>query len=339
MELGQGKGRIAYGIVKRLAEAGYVAYFAGGCVRDDLMHECPGDYDIATSASPDDVEKLFPKTIAVGKQFGVIIVVEGDAQFEVATFRREGSYRDGRHPSEVSFTDPEEDAKRRDFTVNGLFYDPIQNKVIDYVGGQKDLQAKIIRAIGAPDERFEEDKLRLLRAVRFASVLGFEIEPATWSAVCRRFQEIHDVSPERIRDEIVKMLTRPGADRGLDLLSRSCLLKEILPEIEAMKNIQQPPAFHPEGDVFVHTKLMLAQLKNPSKELALAVLFHDVGKPPTLAVRDGHITFYEHAPLGARMTETIMRRLRFSNDEIETVAGCVENHMRFGDVQKMREGK
>ena len=339
MDLSQGKASGAFTIAKRLHEQGFMAYFAGGCVRDFLMHKTPEDYDIATTATPDQVEKIFRKTIPVGKQFGVMVVVEDPHNFEVATFRKEGGYHDGRHPTEVSFTIPEQDALRRDFTVNGLFFDPLQNKVIDYVDGQKDIQKKIIRAIGDPEKRFEEDKLRLLRAIRFASTLNFEMETGTWKAVCRKAEEIKQVSPERIRDEMAKIFTRPGAARGFQLLSESGLMKEVLPEVEAMKGVAQQPDFHPEGDVFVHTRLLLEKLKNPSLTLALGALFHDVGKPVTFQIKDGKIKFYEHAPIGARMTREIMKRLRFSNKEIEQVSTCVENHMKFADVQKMRSGK
>ena len=342
MDLKGGLGAAAFSIAARLKDKGFLAYFAGGCVRDHLRGKAPQDFDIATAAPPGDVEKIFPKTVPVGKQFGVILVVEQGRPFEVATFRREGSYEDGRHPSDVSFTGPQEDARRRDFTVNGLFYDPFAGRVLNYVGGEGDIRKKVIRAIGDPAERFEEDKLRLLRAVRFASTLGFEIEPETWRALQAKAASIRQVSPERVRDELVKILARPGASRGFVLLSESGLMKEILPEIEAMKGVEQPPEFHPEGDVFIHTRMLLEKvekLENPPPALALAALFHDVGKPPTFAVRDGRIKFYEHAPVGAAMTKTIMKRLRFSNDEIEAVAECVANHMKFADVQKMRSGK
>lgn len=303
------------------------------------MKNEPQDYDIATSAKPDQVEKLFKKTVPVGKQYGVILVVEEDTHFEVATFRQEGDYRDGRHPSQVTFSIPEEDAKRRDFTVNGLFYDPASKKVHDFVGGIKDIKKRIIRAIGDPAERFEEDKLRLLRAVRFASTLNFKIEKKTWEALCERVEQIREVSVERVRDELVKMLTRPGAQRGFELLSESGLMKVILPEVEAMKGVQQQKDYHPEGDVFVHTGLLLKKLDKPSLVLALSALFHDVAKPTTYAIRNHKITFYEHASIGAKKTEEIMRRLHFSNDEIKAVAECVANHMKFADVQRMRSGK
>lgn len=339
MNLNSPLAQLALRIAERLHKAGFTAYLAGGCVRDAVMGKEAQDYDIATSAKPEEVESLFSKTVPVGKQFGVILVIEEGKEFEVATFRKEGGYKDGRHPTEVKFTAPGEDAQRRDFTINGLFYDPAAGKVLDYVGGQADIPKKVIRAIGKAEERFDEDKLRLLRAIRFASSLGFEIEDATWQAIKKKAPLINQVSPERIRDEIVKMLTRPGASRGLELLSSSGLGKEILPEIEAMKGVEQQPDYHPEGDVFIHTRLLLEKLNNPTPTLALGALFHDVGKPPSFAVRNGKITFYEHEFVGARMTEDIMRRLKFSNDEINSVKECVVNHMKFGNVQQMRSGK
>lgn len=339
MDLERGSGRVAFLIARKLREAGHSAFFAGGCVRDFLMGIEPADFDIATSAHPDQIEGLFPRTVPVGKQFGVILVLEDGVKTEVATFRRDESYGDGRHPDSVSFTDAAQDARRRDFTVNGLFYDPFESKTIDYVDGVTDIRARMIRAIGEPGVRFEEDKLRLLRAVRFASTLDFQIEHQTWRALVQKAVAIRQVSAERIREELVKIFTRPHAGRGFELLFESGLMAEILPELSALKGVGQPPAFHPEGDVFRHTRLMLDLLKNPSAVLAFSVLFHDIGKPQTYCVRDGRITFYEHAGLGAAMAEKIMRRLRFSNGEIENVKACVENHMRFGDVQRMRAGK
>lgn len=326
-------------IARCLKQAGYAALFAGGCVRDFLMQKPAQDFDIATSALPEEVEKLFPKTVPVGKQFGVMLVIQDGRKFEVATFRKEGGYADGRHPSNVEFTDAKEDARRRDFTVNGLFYDPFEKKVLDFIGGVDDLNKKVIRAIGNPRERFEEDKLRLLRAVRFAANLGFSMDPETWQAVKDKASEINQVSPERVRDELVKIFTREHPEKGLLLLSESGLLQKILPEIEAMKGVEQPKDYHPEGDVFIHTRLLLEKLQNPSAVLAFAALLHDVGKPPTMVIREGKPTFYEHAHVGAEMSRDIMRRLRFPNDEIGAVSECVENHMKFADVQKMRSGK
>ena len=339
MNLSKGQALAACKIAEVLHQKGHRAYFAGGCVRDFLMGEEPKDFDIATTASPEEVEKLFPKTLAVGKQFGVILVIEEGQPFEVATFRSEGPYQDGRHPSTVSFTSPEEDAKRRDFTVNGLFYDPFDQKIIDYVGGREDIPRKLIRAIGDPSTRFQEDKLRLLRAIRFAANLHFTIDPETWKAMKYLVPEIHQVSAERIREELIKTFTRTGAGRGLQLLSESGLLKEILPEVEAMKGVEQPPEFHPEGDVFIHTQMLMERLENPSPILAFAALLHDVGKPPTFQIREGRIRFYEHARIGADMTRQILKRLRFSNDEIEAIYACVDNHMKFANVKEMREGK
>jgi len=326
-------------IVKTLRDNGYVSFFAGGCVRDFVMKQEPKDFDIATTARPEIVEKLFKKTIPVGKQFGVVIVLENDIPFEVATFRSEGDYADGRHPSNVSFTSHEEDAKRRDFTINGLFFDPISGEIIDHVGGRGDIEKQIIRTIGKPADRFSEDKLRLLRAIRFAANLNFKIEPETWGEIKRLAPTIEVVSPERIRDELIKLFTRPYANRGLDLLSESGLLKIILPEIEAMKGVAQQPDFHPEGDVFVHTKLLMQKLENPSIILAFGALLHDVGKPATFSQEKGRITFYNHSHVGSEMAERILRRLKFSNREIDGIRSCVENHMKFGDVQVMRVGK
>lgn len=340
MNLNTEQARTALDVARKLKDAGHSVVFAGGCVRDFLMGRAPQDFDLATSALPEQVEGLFSKTLAVGKQFGVILVIQNGVNVEVTTFRREGSYKDGRHPTEVSFTDDREDALRRDFTVNGLFYDPFVDKVLDYVDGQQDIRLRQIRAIGNPQDRFEEDKLRLLRAVRFAANLDFEIESRTWEALRSLAPQIHQVSPERIRDELVKIFTRPGAARGYELLSASGLMKEILPEIDAMKGVEQQPDYHPEGDVFIHTRMLLEKLDHPSLTLAFAALFHDVAKPVTFARReDGRITFYEHAPIGADMTRRIMKRLRFSNQEIEDVALCVANHMKFGDAMKMRSGK
>ena len=339
MNLNSVKAQKALAIAKTLKSNGHQVLFAGGCVRDFLMRQEPQDFDLATTARPEIVESLFAKTIAVGKQFGVILVMDREDCFEVATFRQEGAYRDGRHPDEIRFTSPQEDALRRDFTVNGLFFDPFENKVIDYVNGQEDIKRRVIRAIGDPLKRFEEDKLRLLRAVRFASTLDFEIEKPTWDALCRMAGEITVVSPERIRDELIKILTRPGAARGYTLMSDCGLMRVILPEIETMKGVQQQPEYHPEGDVFIHTRMLLEKLDKPSLALAFGALFHDIAKPKTFAVREGRITFYEHEHIGVQMTEAIMRRLRFSNDQIRDVCACVGNHMKFANVQQMRSGK
>ena len=328
-------------IVQRLQDAGHTALFAGGCVRDRLMSVEPHDYDIATSARPEQVQKLFPRTVAVGAHFGVIVVLWDGFEFQVATFRNDGQYIDGRHPETVSFASPEEDAARRDFTVNGLFYDPIAERLIDYVGGQRDLAAKLLRAIGNPYDRFREDRLRMMRAARFATTLGFDLDPQTWRAVCENAPHIHEVSAERIREELMKILLSPRRVRGFDLLDESGLLREILPEIETLKGCEQPPQFHPEGDVFVHTRLMLQLLPaEVSGPLVLAVLFHDLGKPPTFAVdADGRIRFNGHEKISAEMTEVIMTRLRFSRAEIDATVAQVSNHMAFKDVQQMRVAK
>jgi poly(A) polymerase len=330
----------AIGIVRRLRDAGHVAYFDGGCVRDMVRGVEPHDFDIATSATLEQVQAIFPKTVAVGAQFGVVIVVEGDHQFEVATFRSDEAYVDGRRPSGIRYGSPEEDAQRRDFTVNGLFYDPIAGQLIDFVGGRADIERKVIRCIGDPRQRFTEDKLRLLRCVRFAANLEFEIEEQTFAAVREMAGQINIVSAERIRDELIKVFTRPHAGRGLELLDATGLLKEVLPEVAAMKGVEQPPEFHPEGDVFTHTKLMLDALPtNHSEVLAFAVLLHDVGKPTTFERAPDRIRFNEHDRVGAEMTDRILRRLRFPNETIGKVVLCVAEHMRMQFVKEMRTAK
>jgi len=308
----------------------------GGCVRDLLLKKNPKDFDIATDAVPKRVASLFPKTIPVGARFGVMLVVEDGESFEVATFRADKGYRDGRHPVGVRFTDAKEDALRRDFTVNGLFFDPLTRQVMDWVEGKKDLKKKIIRAIGDPKKRFMEDKLRMLRAVRFASVLGFKIEPKTFAAVKKLAKNIRQVSQERVRDELVKMFTGPHPATALELLDKSGLLPEVLPEVEKMKGVQQPKAFHPEGDVFVHTKLLMRQLENAPPVLAFGCLLHDVGKPATFR-RSDRIRFNGHDRVGAKITEKVLERLRFSNELKDQIVACVEGHMRFKDVRSMRE--
>ncbi|HEU5071128.1 MAG TPA: CCA tRNA nucleotidyltransferase [Verrucomicrobiae bacterium] len=335
-------------IVRHLQEAGFAAFWVGGCVRDFLLGREPGDYDIATNAVPDEIERLFPKTIAVGRKFGVMVVVENGAQFQVATFRAESDYRDGRHPSEVTFGDPQADAARRDFTINGLFYDPVQATLRDWVGGQADLERRVIRTIGHPAERFAEDHLRLLRAVRFAAQLDFTIEPATLAAVRALAPKIKAISPERVRDELAKLF-QPGrakgavqtiAARGLVLLHKSGLLGEVLPEIAACATCEQSPDFHPEGTVFQHLVLMLQNLPDDADPLlAWAVLLHDVAKPLT-AERDpatGSIHFYGHEKLGADLAVAIMTRLRFPKKQIEDVATAVRFHMQFKDAPQMRK--
>lgn len=325
-------------LVERLRAAGHEAFFAGGCVRDMLLGKEAHDIDIATSAKPEEVQKLFPRTVAVGAQFGVIVVLEDDFEFQVATFRSDGAYKDGRHPESISFTTAEGDAKRRDFTVNGLFYDPIENRVIDHVGGEADLKAGILRCIGNPEERFSEDKLRLIRCVRFSASLGFEIEGQTWKAVRAMAPRISVVSAERLRDELVKIFMHPSRVRGFDLLDASGLLEILLPEVAHMKGCEQPPDFHPEGDVFVHTRLMISLLPpEVSIPLVFSVLLHDTGKPATFR-RDetGRIRFNGHEGVSAEITNRIFERLRFSNAETEETIVCVKNHMSFKDVKNMR---
>ncbi|MEO7167497.1 MAG: CCA tRNA nucleotidyltransferase [Spartobacteria bacterium] len=331
----------ARSLAERLRAAGHIAYFAGGCVRDLLRGKIPKDIDIATNARPEEVQKLFTRTYAVGAHFGVIVVLENGFQFEVATFRSDGAYLDGRRPTEVHFSSAEEDARRRDFTINGLFFDPPNDAVIDFVGGREDLAAKIIRAIGEPAQRFAEDRLRLLRAVRFATTLEFEIEPATWAAIVSAAPTIREISAERLREELVRIFLSPHRTRGWDLLDASGLMREVLPELEAMKGCEQPPQFHPEGDVFKHTRLMLGLLPNEiSLPLVLSVLFHDIGKPPTASVDEaGRIRFNGHDRVGAEMTEALMQRLRFSRAEIDATVEAVRQHMVFKDVPNMRVAK
>lgn len=332
---------IARSIVTRLVRAGHVALYAGGCVRDQLLGRAFHDIDIATSATPEQVQELFSHTVAVGAQFGVIVVIDRGMEFQVATFRADGVYIDGRRPESVLFSTPERDAARRDFTVNGVFYDPLTDSYLDYVGGQDDLGRRVIRAIGAPVDRFQEDKLRLLRAVRLAATLDFQIDADTWSAVMALAPEIHTVSAERIRDELAKIFLSPARVRGLDLLDASGLLREVLPEVAALHGCEQPPEFHPEGDVFIHTRIMLGLLgPEVSLPLVLSVLFHDIGKPPTFMVDEtGRIRFNGHEHVGADMTRTLMERLRFSNDVIDDTVAMVKNHMAFKDVQQMRVAK
>ncbi|MEI6872033.1 MAG: CCA tRNA nucleotidyltransferase [Verrucomicrobiota bacterium] len=329
----------AHTIVRRLQEAGFEALYAGGCVRDMLRGVVPYDYDIATTARPEEIQSLFRRTLAIGAAFGVINVLENGADFQVATFRCDGDYQDGRHPESVEFSNAEEDAKRRDFTINGLFFDPVKQELRDYVGGREDLAKRSIRAIGDAEQRFAEDRLRMLRAIRFATVLGFEIEPATWEAIQKHAGAIHEVSAERIRDELLKTLHAPQRVRGFDLLDASGLLKEILPEMERLKGCEQPPQFHPEGDVWVHTRLMLSLLpEQVSTPLLLSVLFHDIAKPATYSFdpAEGRIRFSGHEKLGAEMTAEILSRLRIPGKELEATVEAVLNHMAFKDVQKMR---
>lgn len=329
--------RLATTIVACLREHGFKAYLVGGSVRDLLLGREPNDYDVSTDARPGEILRLFPDSKQVGAHFGVMLVGREGAEVEVATFRSEHSYRDGRHPSHVTFeTDPRLDALRRDFTINALFQDPVSSEVLDYVGGRPDLDARLIRAIGDPETRFGEDHLRLLRAVRLAAALEFEIESNTMAAVRRMAKLIRQVSAERVRDELVRILTEGRARRGLELLDESGLLLELLPEAAAMRGVEQPQQFHPEGDVWTHTLIMLGEMRQASSTLALGVLLHDIGKPPTFRIAD-RIRFDGHAALGARMSVEILTRLRFSNDEIRRVEALVADHLRFKDVRKMRE--
>jgi poly(A) polymerase len=355
-------------IVQTLRQRGYQAFLVGGCVRDLLLGREPKDYDVATNATPEQVMTIFPETYAVGAQFGVVLVpmpeppagsnvasnvstesaAGGDLAcgfsthsraVEVATFRSDIGYSDGRHPDEVRFSqDPREDVARRDFTINGMLLDPVSGELLDFVGGRKDLEAKIVRAIGDPERRFGEDKLRMLRAVRFAARFEYAIEPGTFAAVQKLAGEISAVSRERVRDELTRMLTEGHACRAFLLLDESGLLREVLPEISAMKGVQQPPQFHPEGDVFVHTLLLLDNLPQPCPPaLAWGALLHDVGKPPTFRVAPDRIRFDGHVEVGVKMAEEICKRLRFSGDDVEQVLALVDHHMRFGQATLMSE--
>jgi tRNA nucleotidyltransferase/poly(A) polymerase len=334
-------------IASELHSRGFQGWLVGGCVRDLLLGREPKDYDISTDARPEQLLGLFPKAQLVGAQFGVVLV-DG---VEVATFRSDHAYADGRHPERVTFeTDPRQDVLRRDFTINALLLDPsalnssspsyssspLYSQVVDYVGGLADLRAGVIRAIGDPEDRFEEDHLRMLRAIRFAARLKFQIEPATMAAIQKLHSQILRVSPERVRDELVRILIEGGARRGFELLDTSGLLRDILPEVAAMQGVAQPPEFHPEGDVWTHTLIMLEGLQFPAPTLALGVLLHDVGKPGTFRQAD-RIRFDGHVELGERIAREILNRLRFSNAEIDQVIALIANHMRFSHVHQMRE--
>jgi poly(A) polymerase len=324
-------------VIAKLRGAGHRAYLVGGCVRDVLLGLKPKDYDIATDARPDRIMDLFPNSGRVGAHFGVVLVRDVFDQVEVATFRSDHDYLDGRHPEQVRFElDPREDVLRRDFTINGLMLDPETGGVLDFVDGQSDLKRGTVRAIGDPNARFREDHLRLLRGVRFAARFGFEIEEATFRAIERDHALILKVAMERVREELVRILTEGGARRGFELLDASGMLLDLLPEVAAMKGVEQPPQFHPEGDVWAHTLLLLEQLRKPSATLALGALLHDVGKPPTFRVAD-RIRFDGHVEVGVRLAHTILTRLRFSREEMEQVEALVANHMRFKDASKMKE--
>lgn len=326
-------------IVQRLQAAGFAACWVGGCVRDFLLGREPQDYDIATDALPEQIEALFPRTKAVGRKFGVMLVLDGGREFQVATFRAEADYQDGRRPQTVTFGNPQADAQRRDFTINGLFYDPLQDKLHDWVGGKADLEARIIRTIGDPFARFAEDHLRMLRAVRLAAQLDLTIEPQTLKAIRALAGKIQTISAERIRDELLRLFRPPYAARGLDLLEASGLLVEVLPEVAATRQCEQSPDYHPEGTVWNHLRLMLAQLPvDADPLLPWAVLLHDIAKPVT-ASRDpvtGSIRFFDHEKVGAQMAEALLQRLRFSRKQIETLIACVRYHMQFKDAPQMR---
>ncbi len=348
MNLSSPKARQATRIVETLRGHGHSAYLAGGCVRDLILGREPTDFDVATSATPREVMHLFPLTYAVGAQFGVVLVPMRRAtpederdnySIEVATFRSDAAYSDGRHPDQVQFShEPRLDVQRRDFTINGLLLDPLSQEVLDFVGGRNDLKSGIIRAIGDPRLRFAEDKLRLLRAARFAARFGYAIEDKTFAAIRELAPQIHQVSRERIRDEILKMLTEGRARQAFELLDRTTLLEQLLPEVKKMQGVEQPPQFHPEGDVWVHTLLLLEGLPpNCSRTLALGALLHDVGKPPTFRRAEDRIRFDQHDEVGTVMTAEICRRFRLSNDETEQVCALVANHMRFANVQRMKD--
>ena len=333
---------LANSICDTLQRAGFQAYLVGGCVRDVLLGREPADYDVTTDAAPQQVMQLFPGSLGVGAQFGVVLVERDGQTVEVATFREEFGYSDGRHPDEVRYASkPEDDVRRRDFTINGLLMRHDSGEVLDFVGGQADLKAGTIRAIGEPERRFVEDKLRMLRAVRFSARFEYSIEPLTFAAIQKHAREIHAVSAERIREELSKLLTEGKARRGFELLEETALLAEVLPEIAAMKGIEQPPEFHPEGDVWIHTRMMLEALPTGcSRTLAWGVLLHDVGKPPTFrpaSATGDRIRFDSHVDVGVRMAGEICRRLKFSNDDTEQIQALVANHMKFKDVAQMRK--
>jgi poly(A) polymerase len=327
-------------IARELHGAGHTVYFAGGCVRDELMGEHPADYDIATSALPEQVAAMFRDAKGVGAHFGVILIRRNRIDYEIATFREEYEYSDGRRPDAVHFSTPERDAQRRDFTINGLFEDPFTGEIIDHVGGQDDIARGIVRCIGDPDHRFAEDHLRLLRAVRFAARFNYEIDSDTWQAICEHALRLKEISPERIRDELSRILVHPSRLRGFDLLVESGLMKQIIPEIYELQGCEQPPRYHPEGDVFQHVRLMLEKLpEDTTLGIVLAVLLHDIAKPATRQwdEKAGRYRFNNHAGLGATMSAGILRRLRYSNAIIDSVCETVARHMDFMHVQQMRQ--
>ncbi|MCK5851000.1 MAG: CCA tRNA nucleotidyltransferase [Kiritimatiellae bacterium] len=325
-------------VVDRLQNHGFTAFWAGGCVRDMLLGSIPNDYDIATSALPENVADLFPGSILVGKSFGVVRAPVQEIFFEIATFRQDHSYKDGRRPESVSFSDPETDSARRDFTINSIFYDPVSDRYYDYNNGQIDLKAHIVRCVGNPNSRFADDYLRMLRAVRFASVLEFTLHPDTQSAILKHAHLVTEISAERIRDELTRILLESKhAGDALRLLDKVGLLKSILPEVAKMKGQEQPPEFHPEGDVFNHTVIMLNTMSTPTLALAWSALLHDVGKPVTATYDTDRIRFNCHAGKGADIACKILQRLRFSSADTEAILHCIRNHMKFSDVQKMKQ--
>jgi poly(A) polymerase len=326
----------AIAIVKRLRENGYESYLAGGCVRDMLLNKPPQDYDITTSARPDAITEIFPQTVPVGAQFGVMLVVVDGEPFEVATFRHDGLYLDGRHPSEVRYGSLREDILRRDFTINGMVYDPIDDHVIDLVEGEKDLDRRSLRAIGDPRERFAEDRLRMVRAVRLAASLDFTIEEKTLAAIGALAPTVGQISWERIGEETTRILTEGGARKGFELLDATGLLSQIMPEVAAMKGVEQSPDYHPEGDVFTHTMLLLSHMQAPAETLAYGCLLHDVGKPPCLRREGERLTFYGHTEKGAEMAGEILKRLKRSRATWERVGYLVRNHLRHTQAPNMR---
>ena len=330
-------------IFGKLKEAGFEAYFVGGCVRDSLLGKIPGDYDIVTSALPDQIISLFPHTAAIGAKFGVVAVIVEGHPYEVATFRSDDIYEDGRRPSQIHFSTAREDVYRRDFTVNGLLMDPVTGEIIDYVDGRKDIKKKIIRTVGNPEERFNEDYLRMLRAIRFVANLDFTIEPDTKSSIERNAAKIKQISAERLQEELSKILTRGGARRGFELMAQTGILREILPEIDRLQKVEQPSRFHPEGDVWQHTLMMLELLpkedSNVNILLAWASLLHDTGKAITRTEDENGVHFYGHVQSGEEIADNIMRRLRFSRAQRETVLNLIHYHMVFMNVRKMRPGR
>jgi poly(A) polymerase len=347
MNISSEKAQHATRIARTLRAQGHSAYLVGGCVRDLLLGREPADFDVATSATPQQVMQIFPQTFAVGAQFGVVLVpirrdtdgTRDNYSIEVATFRSDGAYSDGRHPDEVKFSkEARLDVQRRDFTINGLLLDPDTAEVLDFVHGREDLQRGVVRTIGDPQQRFSEDKLRMLRAVRFAARFGYSIHEQTFAAIRELAPAIHQVSRERVRDEILKMLTEGHARRAFELLDQTRLLEQVLPEIKKMQGVEQPPQYHPEGDVWVHTLMLLEGLPaGCSRTLALGALLHDVGKPPTFRVAPDRIRFDQHAEVGTKMAEEICHRFRLSNEETEQVLSLVANHMRFADLMRMKE--